>query len=533
MPTMQDVRTKFPQYNDMTDEQLATALHRKFYSDMPFDQFAAKVGFPQQTVNAGDKTDRERSLGETLGDVGMSAAQGFQSGLQGLVGSVGDAQQVTGDIAAWGASKVGLSPAMQETARNIGKRVPTMGLAIPAPTTQQVSAAVESVIGPKYQPQTKAGEVVRTIGEFAPAAAAGPGGAVRKIAMATVPGLAVEAADEITDGNPYAKAGAGIAAGVLTAGRGNAGTKQMLKDVGKSKEAYAKLERDVSNAYQRLRAAGIKYDSNAVDAAIFDVARLRINPNLAPKAAGLREEFSRFSGRGMDFQDLDEMERIATGIMRSATDATDKMFTAQILGKIKDVRERGAFITNGSVPASEVNSLVREAKDLARRRIIARDVNKMKDKAEWYVSGPESGLRNQFKSYGQKNMQNLSDAERAAFGSVVAREGLLNPLHNAGSRLGQIALGSLGYAMGDITGALVPVIGSSLARRFMEVYTKRGVDDALKTVLAGRSAQEQALVLDAISKWEARTRAALAADTAVRSNFPVSGSTGNSPAVPR
>jgi hypothetical protein len=488
---------------------------------------------PPQIVNTAEKGDRQRSLGEKAGDVGMSAAQGFQSGFQGLLGSVGDAQQITGDIAAWGAGKLGFSPETQDTARNIGKRIPTMGLAIPAPTTPQVNTAFESVIGPKYKPQTDMGRYARTTAEFAPAAIAGPGSVVRKTAMSVLPGLAVEATGDLTDGNPYAKAAAGITAGVLTAGRGNAGTKEMLKTVGKSDRAYSKLEREVNNAYGQLRAAGIKYDANAVDAAINDVSQLRINPNLAPKAVGLQQEFAKFAGKGMDFQDLDDMERIATSIMRSATDATDKMFTAQILGKIKDVRERGAFITNGSVPAGEVNDLVKRAKDLARRRIVARDVNKMKDKSEWYLSGPESGLRNQMKSYGQKNMQNLSDAEEAAFKSVVAREGLLNPLHNAGSRLGQIAMGGVGFGLGGIAGAIIPIIGSSLARRFMEAYTKKGVDNALKTVLAGRSAQEQAAVRDAISKWEARARMALTADTSVRSNLPFSPGSGSGATVPR
>lgn len=508
MPTMKEVRAKFPQYNDMTDEQLATALHRKFYSDMPFDKFAASVGLARQTVNTEGKGDLERTWGQTLGDVALSGAQGFQSGFQSLLGLPGDAQQLLGSGASWGAGKLGFSPEVQEGAKTLG--LPQL------PTTPDVNKAFESIIGPKYQPQTSAGEYARTIGEFAPAAMAGPGGIVRKGAMAVIPGAAVEATDDITDGNPYAKAAVGIATGVLTAGRGNAGTKQMLKDVGKSDKAYVKLERDVNNAYQQLRAAGIKYDTNAVDAAIADVSRLRINPNLAPKAAGLREEFARFAGKGMDFQDLDEMERIATGIMRSATDATDRMFTAQILGKIKDIRERGAFITNGTVPANEVNALVKQAKELARRRIVARDVNKMKDKSEWYLSGPESGLRNQFKSYGQKNMQNLSQAERAAFNTVVAREGVLNPLHNMGSRLNQIVLGGAGTVAGFPVETLVGIIGSSLARRFMEAYTKKGVDNALKTVLAGRSAQERAAIRDAVSKWEARTRAALAADTALR-----------------
>lgn len=489
---------------------------------------------PSPTVNTAEKGDLERTWGQTIGGLGLSAAQGFQTGLQGLLGSVGDAQQMTGDIAAWGAGKLGLSPDMQQTARNIGKRVPTMGLALPAPTTEQVNAAAESVIGPKYQPQTKTEEVVRTIAEFAPAAAAGPGGAVRKIAMATVPGLAVEAADELTDGNPYAKAGAGIAAGVLTAGRGNAGTKQMLKDVGKSDTAYGKLEREVNNAYQRLRSAGIKYDTNAVDAAIADVSQLRINPNLAPKAAGLQQEFAGFVGRGMDFQDLDDMERIATGILRHhATEPTDKMFVTQILGKIKDIRENGAFITNGSVPAGEVNALVREAKELARRRIVARDIEKMKDKAEWYVSGPESGLRNQFKNYGQKNQQNLSKAEEKAFKSVVDREGFLNLAHQAGSRMGQTVMGAAGLYTGQIIPALAGMVGSVVARKFMEAYTRKGVDNAIKTVLAGRPAQEQAAVRNLIAQAEALARAALAADTAVRSSFPVPGGAGSGSAVPR
>lgn len=41
---IKEVRTQYPQYNDLSDEELGKALHAKFYADMPFDQFAAKVG---------------------------------------------------------------------------------------------------------------------------------------------------------------------------------------------------------------------------------------------------------------------------------------------------------------------------------------------------------------------------------------------------------------------------------------------------------------------------------------------------------
>jgi hypothetical protein len=476
-------------------------------------EVAMRAKFPApQTVNVADKTNRERSLGETLGDVGMSTAQGIQSGIQGLVGMPGDIQQLAGMGASWGAGKLGFSPEVQEGAKSLG--LPQL------PTSGDVGAFAESIIGPKYKPQTDVGRYVGSVAEMVPAAVAGPGSLVRKGAMAVLPGVAMEATKDVTGGNPAAETVAGVAASLLAAGRGGAGTAEMLKGVGKSDKAYAQLERRVDDTYNRLRSAGIKYDANAVDTAIADVSQFRINPNLAPKAAGLREEFAKFSGQGMDFQDLDEMERIATGIMRSTPDATEKLFTAKILEKIKDVRERGALITNGTLPANEVNSLVKQAKELARRRIIARDVNKMKDKSEWYLSGPESGLRNQFKSYGQKNMQNLSGAEEAAFKSVVDREGPLNLIHTYGGRITQ----SVGLGAGIFSGfpveAVLGIIGSNLTRRFMEAYTKRGVDNAIKTVLAGRSAQEKAAVRNAVSKWEAGKRAALSSAAAAQQSAP-------------
>lgn len=480
--------------------------------------------------NMGIGAEQPASMRDTLVDVGMGAAQGFQTGLQSIAGAIGDTQQMASDATGWLANKLGASPETQEMASGMARKIglPGMGLGVQMPTTQTVNRAVESVIGPKFEAQTTPGQFAQTIGEFAPAAAAGPGGVMRKAAMAVIPGAAVETADIATDGNPYAMAAAGIGAGVLSAGRGNQGTKDMLKAVGKSDKAYARVEKQANEAYTRLRNAGIKYDANGVDQAINDISQLRINPQLSPDAAGLRDTVSRFMGRGMDFQDLDELEQLATGILRHhATKPADKFFTTAILGKLRDIRN-GALVTNGSVPAGDVNRLVAQAKDLGRRRIIARDIGKMKDKAEWYLSGPESGLRNQFRNYGQRNYQNLSPMEEQAFQSVVAREGPLNVAHNAGSRLGQIALGSMGYAVGDITGAIVPIIGSSLARRFMEAYTRKGVDDAIKTVLAGRPAQEQAAVRDAVSRMEAAARASVAADTSIRTS-----SGAGLPAIPR
>lgn len=44
MTNIQDIRAKFPQYSDLSDEDLAGALHSKYYADIPREQFDAQIG---------------------------------------------------------------------------------------------------------------------------------------------------------------------------------------------------------------------------------------------------------------------------------------------------------------------------------------------------------------------------------------------------------------------------------------------------------------------------------------------------------
>ncbi len=51
---IQEIRQQFPQYDDLSDEQLADALHKKFYSDMPREEFNQRIGL-QSGTSAWDK----------------------------------------------------------------------------------------------------------------------------------------------------------------------------------------------------------------------------------------------------------------------------------------------------------------------------------------------------------------------------------------------------------------------------------------------------------------------------------------------
>ena len=42
---LKQFRKQYPAYNDWSDQELATGLHKQYYSDMPFEKFASQVGY--------------------------------------------------------------------------------------------------------------------------------------------------------------------------------------------------------------------------------------------------------------------------------------------------------------------------------------------------------------------------------------------------------------------------------------------------------------------------------------------------------
>ena len=53
-----EIRKKYPQYNDLSDQQLADGMHAKYYSDIPKDQFYEKIGVSPE-MPWGDKRKSE------------------------------------------------------------------------------------------------------------------------------------------------------------------------------------------------------------------------------------------------------------------------------------------------------------------------------------------------------------------------------------------------------------------------------------------------------------------------------------------
>jgi hypothetical protein len=235
--TMDQVRERFPEYDDMDDMTLANAIHGRFYSDIPLADFYAQVGFnPQQ--DAGDNgvypppplgssaenpidlnarptadvlrkgawvvgregrpyqlTEDARNAPTRLGDVEespgvysrpLSVAEdvaksfptGVIEGLTGLAGMPGTIQQMMGG--------------------EVGQMLPGFGFV--SPSGEQMNQMIRQGLGRDYyQPETVAGEYSRTFGEFLPGALA-PGSALARGASVAVPAFTSETAGQIARG---------------------------------------------------------------------------------------------------------------------------------------------------------------------------------------------------------------------------------------------------------------------------------------------------------------------------------------------
>lgn len=176
---------------------------------MPSPWLKYQASGPWQKYAAGP------SMGETLTDVAQSAGSGLVRGAAGLAGLPGDMLDIVGSGVKAIGSKLGLpEPPPVENPSFLHSLV----TATEPPTSQSVTSAIENNIGQLHEPQTTAGKYAQSVGEFAPAALAGPGGIARRaITQAVLPGVASEAAGEATQGTvaePYARALGGILGGV-------------------------------------------------------------------------------------------------------------------------------------------------------------------------------------------------------------------------------------------------------------------------------------------------------------------------------
>jgi hypothetical protein len=506
----------------MSPDEVKAILRKKFPPKGTQTVASGKMDAPEQPIDQG-------------ADMLTGLKSGVMRGVTGLGGMIGDAQQVIGNVASWGAEQLGASPEMQQTASNIASRVAVPGIGR-LPTSTQLQGAAETVTGPMERPQGYVGQIIEKVGEFAPGAIAGPGGVIRKAALAAVPALAAETAGRIpgiegSDYQPYVEMGAALAAGMPVAAK--SGAKTAMAEMRKNAPSHSEVKAAKNAAYTDLDRAGISYDANA-----YRGAAMRIKSDLNKKGydrmadSQVRALVNRVDDmlkpkKVASWTRVDDILKDAKAVLRGNADDTTKLHVGIIVKNLESVAKNAPIKSRGNLTRAQINERIDTAREFARRDIVAKEIEKMKGKMPGYLSGDESASRNQFGAYLRNSKAgSLSGAEKAAFGKVVRREGPLNTAHMLGSRWGNIAGGATGSIVGGALGSVMGPAGTAVGamagvpismaagagfRRFMDKFTEKAVDDALKTVLAGRAAQKLATSAAEKERIRASIRAALLA----------------------
>lgn len=70
MATIADIRKQYPQYADLSDQDLARGFHQKFYNDIPFEQFSTQIGLaPSKYADLVPKAKGINEIAQRYGDM--------------------------------------------------------------------------------------------------------------------------------------------------------------------------------------------------------------------------------------------------------------------------------------------------------------------------------------------------------------------------------------------------------------------------------------------------------------------------------
>jgi len=177
MASLAEVRSQYPQYNDMPDMALADALHQKFYADIPKDQFYKQIGLTATPMVA-----PQQMASQIPGQVSTSVAQPEPTMQDRVMGTIETPAIVVGGLGKMVASPV---------ARFLG------GYPLNETSAQRGLEAQKTAEAQFYQPRTETGPAIvntmaKVLGSLPPTPLTSAG-----TALSTLTGPAVRQASSL------------------------------------------------------------------------------------------------------------------------------------------------------------------------------------------------------------------------------------------------------------------------------------------------------------------------------------------------
>lgn len=392
-------------------------------------------------------------------DVGRSAATGLAKGAIGLPGLPGDVELLTRNVGGWLGNKIrdwrglGPVPISQDTY---------------LPTSDEV---VKWSGYEGYKPQTRAGRIAETAGEFIPGGIvlgpAGPwarsGKAVDLVSQAlknagkygAAPGAVSEGAGQLAEGTPlepYARVG-----GALVAGGAGAVRRPKVPDAPTVDELKAASQ----TLYKSQAVKGMAIEPFSFDMAVGkiaqDVKQAGIDKTLHPDSMAALKRLEDARGTAPTLEELDTLRQIA-GDAAMSVNPREARIASKIVQGIDDYLNnlKPADVISGD-PKTSVEALTK-ARELWAKKSKGETIDIMFERAKNAVganytqAGFQTAIRQQFRwladpKYPQR-MRGWTPAEKAAVNKVV-RGG---PIENVLRLIGR------GAARGPFTGGLAAAV---------------------------------------------------------------------------
>lgn len=360
MPTIAEIRQKYPQYNDLSDDQLAGALHKKYYSDMPEEEFKAKIGMTAESETSrnlraelSDMTQNPRmapkpQVQHPLGASFNAATEGSQAGLMG-----GYDDEI-------GAAMMAPIHAGMDWVRgngfDVGKNYTRLQQELDARKgVRRAEHPIASIAGEVAGGLALGGKVSQA-GQAVAKALPGVTGVVSRVASAapkTAKYLAAAAEGAgygALYGSGEAKPGerlSGAATGAVVGGVTGAGVQAVGNAIAtragrKAAERMAPSADDLGNEagqlYQTMRDSGVAFAPEKVAKmkANMDAAIKPTTPTLSPQAYGLRELADQTFGNGpADIEAVHNFSKSVNRVLRSNISSEDRHFVGQIKTQVE------------------------------------------------------------------------------------------------------------------------------------------------------------------------------------------------------
>jgi hypothetical protein len=398
MATIAEVRAQYPQYQDMDDATLATALHKKFYNDLPFEDFAKRAGLSPETTTA---------------IVNREAARARIEGERGIVQDVDDRMRAVGR----GVPLIG--GAMDEVSAGLNTGFGLVGDYDKELTYQRERDADYDARHPKESTAEQIGGgiagAIAGVRQLGPVAM--PSSAIGKAGVGAAIGGGGGYAEGFTRGEGGAanrnesgkwSAAIGSVIGGAAPAIGNAIGRQVAKVTGKSEviPTVEQIHGAKSSAYQAAKDSGLVLKPTAfnetADNIVAKFVEDAVDADLQPKANILMKRLQEAKDKPLTLSDLDNLRKKAVRITQGP-DKDEAYFAGQMIEQLDDFIDNLApeAVTTGN--AREAGQLITNARDLAKRARKAEVIELAVEKANnavgpnYNTAGWQTAVQQQFR----------------------------------------------------------------------------------------------------------------------------------------